>query len=58
MSSRITTLDMASICADALVDAGFVKQEDFSKVEAIIEEEIRVRLALGNEIEVDTHTFP
>lgn len=46
----ITTAEMANLCADALVMAKIVSPEQFAKVQAIIEEEIRVRISLGNEI--------
>jgi hypothetical protein len=39
---------VAEVAADALVDAGLLRREDFAKAAAIVAEEIAVRLALGD----------
>lgn len=39
---------IAELAADALVDAGLVRKDDFARATAVIAEEIFVRLILGD----------
>jgi len=49
----MTTKEMADIIADALVSAKLLDSSEFDKAVEIVEEEIRVRLSLGDNIELE-----
>jgi hypothetical protein len=49
----ITTTEMAEIIVDAIMGAGLIKPEDFYRARDIAEEELRVRLAIGDKISDD-----
>ena len=54
MSDKKWSDDVASLVADALVDASVLNAQEFEKAVEIISEEINVRLALGDYPEIDT----
>lgn len=39
---------VASLAVDVMIDAGFIKQEDFDKAVEVMSEEISTRLVMGD----------
>ena len=44
---KVTSLDLAGLLVDALIDGKCIKEEDREKAEEIIEEELFVSIGLG-----------